>query len=110
MALGAFAAHALKDRFDDYSLKVFHTGVDYQFFHSFALAVVGILFLFTDHVLLRWAGSAFALGIFIFSGSLYLLAFTQIRVWGAVTPFGGISFLIGWGILFYFCLAVWNIK
>jgi uncharacterized membrane protein YgdD (TMEM256/DUF423 family) len=105
VALGAFAAHALKNSLDDYSLKVFHTGVSYQFYHTFALALVGLLISRLDQPSLKVAGYAFLFGIVVFSGSLYLLAFTKTRAWGAVTPIGGVAFLIGWFSLF---ISVWK--
>jgi len=100
VALGAFAAHALKQKFSDYQLSVFNTGVQYQFFHAFALGLVGVLLLKNGEApLLKAAGYAFGLGEAVFSGSLYLLAFTQIKWLGAITPIGGVSFLVGWVLL-----------
>lgn len=100
VAFGAFGAHALKSRLDEYSLKVFHTGVDYQFYHAFALLFVGVLLLTKEVNALTWAGYAFIFGIFVFSGSLYALALTGVKMWGAVTPIGGVGFLVGWIFLF----------
>lgn len=98
--LGAFGAHALRDRFDDYSMRVFETAVQYQFYHSLALVVVGILMLSaTNTGLLRVSTVMFASGIVLFSGSLYLLSFTGIRWLGAVTPLGGFAFIVGWSCL-----------
>ena len=105
VALGAFGAHALKDMLDDYHLKVFQTGIQYQFFHCFALALVGLLLARLGDPTLRASGWAFVAGTVIFSGSLYCLAITQARWWGAVTPLGGLSFLIGWVLLF---VALWR--
>ena len=99
VALGAFAAHALKERFDAYSLGVFQTGVQYQFFHSLALLLVGILALQTQ-TSYRLTGLCFLFGIVVFSGSLYLLAFTGVKWLGAITPLGGVAFLVGWLSLF----------
>lgn len=99
VALGAFGAHALKERLDAYSLGVYQTGVQYQFFHALALVAVGILLSRADDPLLRTAGYAFAFGSVIFSGSLYVLALSGVRAWGAVTPFGGMGFLAGWALL-----------
>ncbi len=96
VAFGAFGAHALKTRFDEYSMGVFRTGVEYQFYHAFALLVVGILLLKADEKLLQYSGWSFLIGTVIFSGSLYLLAFTGVKTWGAVTPIGGTLFLAGW--------------
>lgn len=100
VAFGAFAAHGLKDVLSNGLLEVFQTGVEYQAMHALALLVVGALGAHASHTgALRWAGWAFATGILLFSGSLYLLALTDARWLGAVTPFGGSAFLLGWGAL-----------
>lgn len=99
VALGAFAAHALKSRLDAYSLGVFQTGVQYQFFHALALVLVGLLALQTQ-TNFRVPGLCFLVGILVFSGSLYLLAFTGVKWLGAITPLGGVAFLVGWLALF----------
>ncbi len=97
---GAFGAHMLKARLDEYSLEVYQTGVTYQFFHTFALALVALLLLRGDLSWFRWSGWSFLLGTLIFSGTLYLLAFTGVRTWGAVTPIGGVLLIVGWVFLF----------
>ena len=98
--LGAFGAHALKPRLDDYSLGVFETAVQYHFYHSLALLAVGVLALQQPQTaLLKGSGWLFFIGILIFSGSLYLLVLTDTRWLGAITPFGGIAFIVGWGLL-----------
>lgn len=100
VAFGAFGAHALKGRLDDYALGVFHTAVQYHFYHSFALLAVGLLAVSQPQtVLLKTSGWMFFLGIVIFSGSLYLLSISGIRWLGAVTPLGGLAFLAGWACL-----------
>lgn len=100
VAFGAFAAHALKDVLSAGLLDVFRTGVDYQGVHALALLVVGLLGQHARrNAALKLAGWAFATGILLFSGSLYLLALTDARLLGIVTPFGGAAFLIGWGAL-----------
>lgn len=97
VALGAFAAHGLKARLAPDMLAVFQTGVQYQFFHSLALLVVGALALQGLSVPgMRCSALFFAAGILIFSGSLYLLALTGVKWLGAITPIGGICFLSGW--------------
>lgn len=101
VALGAFAAHALKTRLDDYSMSVFRTGVEYQFFHALALIAIGVLS--ERFRTLQSVGYFFIVGIFLFSGSLYILALTGIKGFGAVTPLGGICFLTGWA------LFVWRV-
>ena len=98
--LGAFGAHALRQRLDDYSRGVFETAVQYHFYHSLALLAVGLLALSQPQtVLLKSSGWLFFIGILIFSGSLYLLSITGHRWLGAVTPLGGLSFIAGWACL-----------
>ena len=100
VVLGAFGAHALKNRLDDYAMGVFHTAVQYQFYHSLALLAVGVIALnHPQAALLRSSGWLFALGIVVFSGSLYVLSFSGLRWLGAVTPIGGLSFIAGWACL-----------
>lgn len=101
VALGAFAAHGLKGLLGPGLLDVFRTGVDYQAIHALALLAVGILGAQAHDRsgALRVAGWAFLVGIVLFSGSLYLLALTGTRWLGAVTPFGGTAFLVGWAAL-----------
>ena len=100
VALGAFGAHALKEKFSEYQMGIFHTAVQYQFFHALAIGLVGsILLKFPELNLLKNAGYAFLFGVVVFSGSLYLLAFTQVKWLGAITPIGGVSFLIGWVLM-----------
>ena len=100
VALGAFAAHALKEKLDAYSLGVFQTGVQYQFFHALALLLVGLLSHTVNPEGFKAAGFSFLFGIVVFSGSLYLLAFTGVKWLGAITPIGGLGFLVGWVALF----------
>ena len=106
VALGAFAAHSLKNTISDYALSIFETAVRYQFYHVFALLAVGILFKEYPGKLLKWAGGLFISGIVLFSGSLYMLAVVKAAVlpgynWiGAITPFGGLCFIAGWISLF----------
>ncbi|MBY0085342.1 DUF423 domain-containing protein [Brevibacillus sp. M2.1A] len=100
VALGAFGAHALKEKLDEYSLGIFHTGVTYQTTHALALVLVALLLKwYPDSSGLVWAGWCFAAGTVIFSGSLYTLAMTGIKVLGAITPIGGVLFLAGWALL-----------
>jgi uncharacterized membrane protein YgdD (TMEM256/DUF423 family) len=98
--LGAFGAHALKNRLDQYSLGVFETAVQYHFYHSFALLAVGVIALSQPQtVMLKSSGWLFLIGIFVFSGSLYLLSITGVRWLGAITPLGGLAFMGGWACL-----------
>ena len=120
VALGAFGSHALRSKLTSERVATFETGVRYQMWHALALFVVVIVeawiprggspsftlvgdrggapFLFA-------AGWLFAAGIVLFSGSLYALAVTHNRAWGAVTPFGGTCLLLGWGMLLFATLV-----
>ena len=97
---GAFGAHALAARLSPEMQSIWHTAVQYQFFHVAALLAVGILARqgMTSGAL-GVATIGFALGTLVFSGSLYLLALTGIRVLGAITPIGGVLMIIGWAAL-----------
>lgn len=97
---GAFGAHALKGKLDDYALGVFETAVQYHFYHSFALLVVGVIALSQPQTaMLKTSGWLFFIGILVFSGSLYLLSFSGVRWLGAITPLGGLAFIGGWACL-----------
>ena len=109
VAIGAFAAHRLKGSISDSALEIFETSVKYQFYHVFALLAAGILYKEFPNKLLLWSGRLFIAGIILFSGSLYLL--TAIKAagiedynWiGAITPFGGLCFILGWIFIFLGC-------
>lgn len=92
--LGAFAAHGLKLHISPSMITVFQTGVDYQFFHGLALILFGIL----SHLgyRLKWASIFAMLGVVFFSGSLYLLATTGSKIFGPITPIGGVCFIVSW--------------
>ena len=97
VAIGAFGAHALKSILEGTNrLETFETGVKYQFYHALALIVLGLLMQKFDHRMFTWAGYGFIIGTILFSGSLYILSLSGITKWGAVTPLGGVAFLIGW--------------
>nr|WP_295974816.1 DUF423 domain-containing protein [uncultured Bacillus sp.] len=97
VALGAFGAHILEGRLEAYYIDVWGKAVTYQMLHSVGLLVAGILQGKLPHSsLLKWSGWIMFLGIVLFSGSLYLLAVTKISILGAITPFGGVSFVISW--------------
>jgi uncharacterized membrane protein YgdD (TMEM256/DUF423 family) len=101
VAAGAFASHALKDQLSEKAIAIFETGAKYQMYHALALLAVALLLTqaeASDPPLVA-AGFAFIFGIALFSGSLYALSFTGIKVLGAITPLGGVGFLIGWGCL-----------
>jgi uncharacterized membrane protein YgdD (TMEM256/DUF423 family) len=103
VVLGAFGAHALRDRLGPQILAVYETGVRYHVYHAVALVIVGLLR--GAAVRSPWldaAGWLFALGIVLFSGSLYLLSVSGARWLGAITPVGGLAFIGGWALL-----AIW---
>lgn len=103
VAAGAFAAHALRPKLSERAMEIFDTGTRYQMYHALALLVVALLLTHAEapQSTLVAAGSAFILGIALFSGSLYALSLTDIKWLGAIAPLGGAAFLIGWS-----CLAV----
>jgi uncharacterized membrane protein YgdD (TMEM256/DUF423 family) len=106
VAFGAFGAHGLRSRLSPDMLAVFETGVRYQMYHVFALLVVAAAIGHAGKArLLMFAGWSFVAGILIFSGSLYALALTGVTTFGAVTPIGGLGFLIGWACLAFFAAA-----
>lgn len=96
VGFGAFGAHALKARLNPDMLNVFEVGVRYQMYHALTLLAVGLLASRLEHMGIKIAGASFIFGILIFSGSLYALAMTGQRSLGAITPIGGVFFLIGW--------------
>jgi len=95
--LGAFGAHGLKARLTAEMLAVYQTGVHYHLFHALGLLAVGLVASqIADSVWLKWSGWLMLAGIIIFSGSLYVLSVSGLRWLGAVTPFGGFSFIVAW--------------
>ncbi|MEM6486141.1 MAG: DUF423 domain-containing protein [Pseudomonadota bacterium] len=107
VCLGAFGAHALRSRLDDYAMGVFETAVQYQFYHALALLAVGVLLVNQpSSLLLKSSAWLFTAGVLVFSGSLYVLSFTGIKWLGAVTPIGGIGFIGGWICLLLAALKV----
>ncbi len=98
--LGAFGAHGLKGRVSETMLAVFQTGVQYQMYHALALLAVGVLMQKNFSLLLGYSGWLFIVGIFLFSGSLYVLALSSIRWVGPVTPLGGVALIVGWILMF----------
>ncbi len=96
VVLGAFGAHALKARLTPELLTIFETGVRYHMYHAVALLAVGVAATRWTSASVGAAGWGFVIGIVVFSGSLYILALTGVRAWGAVTPLGGVAFIVGW--------------
>lgn len=99
VAAGAFGAHALRRRLDESLLAAFETGVRYQMYHALALLAVAWVVDRWGGGLVVWSGWLFVAGTVVFSGSLYLLALTGQRMFGAVTPLGGVALLAGWLVL-----------
>ncbi|CAH0992950.1 hypothetical protein SIN8267_03089 [Sinobacterium norvegicum] len=106
VAIGAFGAHGLKNKLDDTLMAAYQTGVEYQFYHTLALLLVVLIGAqFPSIGLYKVAGWLFALGIVLFSGSLYALALSGVKILGVVTPIGGLCFLAGW-----LCLVIAGVK
>jgi uncharacterized membrane protein YgdD (TMEM256/DUF423 family) len=89
VAAGAFGAHGLQGRLDAHALQIFETGARYHMYHALAMVLCGVL-------AMSRPGWTFQAGIVLFSGSLYALALTDVKVLGAITPLGGLAFLAGW--------------
>ena len=102
--IGAFGAHALRDRLDAYSMGVYEKAVFYHFIHALGLLIVSVLprvgAISEKHA--NWVCGLLLAGIVLFSGSLYALALSGVRALGAVTPLGGLSFIAAWLMLVYF--------
>lgn len=99
VAAGAFGAHALEGRMTPDLLEIFGTAVEYQMYHAVALLLLSVLPREFAGPGPLWAGRLFVAGTIVFSGSLYVLAFTGVRWLGAITPIGGVCFLSGWAAL-----------
>jgi uncharacterized membrane protein YgdD (TMEM256/DUF423 family) len=104
--IGAFGAHALQGRLDDYSKRIYETGVMYHFVHALGLLVVSFLprigALSTSRA--AWVCALLLVGVVLFSGSLYALAVSGVRMLGAVTPLGGLAFIAAWVLLAFWLL------
>jgi uncharacterized membrane protein YgdD (TMEM256/DUF423 family) len=102
VGLGAFGAHGLKASLPADMMAVYQTAVQYHFYHCFALLIVGVLMHNgVQHLSLRISAVLFFAGTLVFSGSLYALALTGTRWLGAITPIGGLMFLVAWACLAY---------
>ena len=105
---GAFGAHALKARLDPEMLAVWQTAVAYHFYHALGLLAVGLACnQLGRSALLHWAGALMVAGLLLFSGSLYALALTGMRLLGVVTPVGGLAWIVAWGL---FAAALWRAR
>lgn len=98
---GAFGAHGLKPRISPNYLAIYETAVQYHMFHSLALIVLGLIGFYINQHVVYLPGIFILTGIIIFSGSLYCLVLTNLRWFGAITPIGGVSFVVGWIWLAY---------
>jgi uncharacterized membrane protein YgdD (TMEM256/DUF423 family) len=101
IVLGTFGAHSLENILvENNRVETFETALQYHFYHTLALLFISVLFQYKSNSYLKWVVYLFVIGILIFSGSLYVLALTNITLLGAITPFGGLSFIAGWIVLF----------
>lgn len=107
VALGAFGAHGLEGKLPESLFSAYEKAVDYQALHTLALLAVGLWARQQPSRALLLAGAGFIGGVLLFSGSLYALALTGARGLGWITPFGGLSFLFGWGAL---TVAAWRVR
>ena len=103
--LGAFGAHALKKVLAPDMLVIYKTGVEYQFYHALGLLLIGVIGFHIRSKYIQWAGLFISIGIIIFSGSLYVLTLSGIKALGAITPIGGLSFVVGW---IFLAIAIWK--
>ncbi|KYG29291.1 DUF423 domain-containing protein [Alkalihalobacillus trypoxylicola] len=100
VGIGAFGAHGLEGKISERMLKNYQTGVQYHMIHGVGILIVGLLALkLTSSSLLNGAGWSFLIGIVLFSGSLYIMALTGITKLGAITPLGGLAFIVGWVLI-----------
>ncbi len=100
VAIGAFGAHALRDILAESGrTETFETAVKYRFYHALGLLFLGLLIYQKNAPIFSYSGWALALGMLIFSGSLYVLCLTGKTWFGAITPIGGLGMLVGWGML-----------
>ena len=106
VAAGAFGAHSLKGRISTDMLSVFEVGVRYQMYHAFALIAAAFFQSKWPSPIVVIGGWLFTTGIILFSGSLYLLSIEGVKWLGAITPLGGLAFLVGWMLMILAALRV----
>ncbi|MBB6450555.1 uncharacterized membrane protein YgdD (TMEM256/DUF423 family) [Geomicrobium halophilum] len=100
VAIGAFGAHGLEGRVSERMLDNYQTGVQYHMFHALGMIAVGIVGTISGgSSMVSWSGWLMLFGIIVFSGSLYIMALTGMTWLGAITPIGGVSFIVGWILL-----------
>ena len=106
VALGAFAAHTLKEKLSESVMTIFDTAVKYQFYHTLALLAIAMIYKEFPNSYIRWSGILFIAGIILFSGSLYALTYVKgselsgFKWIGPITPLGGLCFIVGWVLIF----------
>lgn len=106
VAIGAFGAHMLKDKIGASAIATYETGVQYHMIHALALLIVGLTAgQLGASTKLKWAARLLFTGIIIFSGSLYVLSISGIKILGAITPIGGVAFIAGWLL---FAMDIWQ--
>lgn len=100
VGLGAFGAHGLQPKLSERMFEIYQTGVQYHMIHAIAIILIAIV---SDRLgnpaLLAWSGWLMLLGILFFSGSLYILSISGVKILGAITPIGGVLFIVGWLLL-----------
>lgn len=97
VAFGAFGAHIVQDMLTPERFEVYKTGVEYHFYHAIGLLLIGVAsFHLEKSAWLIWSSRLIIIGILIFSGSLYILTLTNTGWLGAITPLGGVAFILGW--------------
>lgn len=100
VGLGAFGAHGLQDRLSERMLEIYQTGVQYHMIHAVGILIIALIAeRLGNPGMLLWAGWAMFLGIIFFSGSLYVLSISGIKILGAITPIGGVFFIVAWLLL-----------
>ena len=104
--LGAFGAHALKDQLSEYSISIYEKAVLYQMFHALSILILTLIGQTVQNIDVSLSIWFFVLGIVFFSGSLYVLAVTNMKWLGMITPIGGAFFIAGWAILLYRTLNI----
>lgn len=106
VGMGAFAAHALAAKLSERALEIVETAAKYQMYHALAIGLVALgLRQAGGNLWLTAAGTAFLAGVVFFSGSLYALSFSGVKVLGAITPLGGVAFMVGWGCVLAYAVT-----
>ncbi len=101
VALGAFGAHGLEGKISNQALSVWEKAVNYQMFHTVSIFITALAYAKFETTTFLTSGWLFILGVLLFSGSLYTYSLTGTKIFAMITPFGGITFLIGWVVLGY---------